>query len=92
MPGKLGRLIQKLYEADPLTCPKCSGVMRILAFIEEKTVIRGILEYLGLWDIPQRQPRQERGPPLTVDAEPMLVYADSQVIEYEEAYYVPQYM
>ena len=28
------RLIQKIYEADPLTCPKCRGIMRIISFIE----------------------------------------------------------
>jgi len=24
------RLIQKIYEVDPLTCPKCQGIMRII--------------------------------------------------------------
>ena len=26
------RLIKKIYEVDPLTCPKCGGQMRIIAF------------------------------------------------------------
>jgi hypothetical protein len=43
------RLIQKIYEVDPLTCPKCWGIMRILAFIEDREVIRAILKHLGLW-------------------------------------------
>ena len=34
------RLIQKIYEVDPLTCPKCQGRMRILAFIEDEEVTR----------------------------------------------------
>jgi len=34
------RLIQKIYEADPLTCPKCQGKMRIIAFIEDEEVTR----------------------------------------------------
>jgi hypothetical protein len=25
------KLIQKIYEVDPLVCPKCKGVMRIVA-------------------------------------------------------------
>ena len=29
------RLIQKIYEVNPLTCPKCQDRMRILAFIEQ---------------------------------------------------------
>lgn len=65
--------------------------MRILAFIEEAAVIRKILDHLGLWDIPKRQPKQGRGPPVIVEA-PLLVYADTQVIEYEDAYYIPEYL
>jgi hypothetical protein len=34
------RLIQKIYEVDPLVCPKCQGVMRIISFIEDPSVIR----------------------------------------------------
>ena len=43
------RLIQKIYEADPLVCPKCQGSMRIISFIEDPSVIRDILNHLGLW-------------------------------------------
>jgi len=28
------RLIQKIYEVDPLTCPKCRGTMRIISLCE----------------------------------------------------------
>ncbi len=34
------RLIQKIYETDPLCCPKCSGKMKILSFIEDPEVTR----------------------------------------------------
>jgi len=30
------RLIKKIYEVDPLICPKCGGQMRIIAFIGDK--------------------------------------------------------
>ena len=43
------RLIQKIYEIDPLTCPKCRGTMRIISFIEDQEVIKVILKHLGLW-------------------------------------------
>ncbi|MFH1991566.1 MAG: hypothetical protein ABIK98_04055 [Pseudomonadota bacterium] len=36
------RLIQKVYEVDPLTCPKCQGSMRVIAFIKNKGVPRGV--------------------------------------------------
>jgi hypothetical protein len=32
------RLIQKIYEVDPLICPKCQGEMRIIAFILAGTI------------------------------------------------------
>ncbi len=31
--------IRKVYETDPLTCPKCSGEMRIISFIDQAEVI-----------------------------------------------------
>jgi hypothetical protein len=34
-----GGLIQKIYEIDPLTCPKCHGPMAVIAFIEAEDVI-----------------------------------------------------
>ncbi len=40
--------IRKVYETDPLVCPKCSGEMRIISFIDQRDVIRKILEHLGL--------------------------------------------
>jgi hypothetical protein len=61
------RLIQKIYEVDPLICPKlvlnlpkeCQGRMKILAFIEDEEVIRKILKHLGLWDRKPRPPPKE---------------------------------
>ena len=41
------RLIQKIYEVDPLTCTKCRGRMRIIAFIEEPEIVKKILKHLG---------------------------------------------
>jgi len=53
------RLIQKIYEVDPLLCPKCQGQMKIISFIEEQAVIKQILQHLGLWEI------RNTGPPPT---------------------------
>src|SRR3989337_2930178 len=56
------RLIRKVYEVDPLECPKCRGPMRAIALIEDPIVVRAILEHLGRW-----QPRAlERAPPAPV--------------------------
>ena len=50
------RLIQKIYEVDPLVCPRCQGTMQIISFIEDQSVIRDILNHLGLWLIRARPP------------------------------------
>jgi hypothetical protein len=50
------QLIRKIYAVDPLTCPKCSGTMRIIAFIQDHEPVRTILKHLNLWDYPRRAP------------------------------------
>jgi hypothetical protein len=40
-----------------------------------------------LWEVPRRKATQSRGPPLPAAAEVMVVYAESQVVEDEEALY-----
>ena len=54
------RLIRKIYEADPLVCPRCKGPMRVIALIDDPAVVRRILEHLGRW---APEPA-ERGPPV----------------------------
>ncbi len=56
------RLIQKIYEVDPLTCPKCKGRMSILAFIKDEEVVEKILKHLGLWDRKARPPPKANAP------------------------------
>lgn len=54
------RLIKKIYEVDPLTCPKCGGQMRIIAFIEDYKIIRKILDYLGIYEFKRDRPPPKR--------------------------------
>ena len=49
-------LIKKIYEVDPLICPKCGGQMRIIAFIEDYKVIRKILDWLGIYEFKRDRP------------------------------------
>ena len=61
-------LIKRVYEVDPLFCPKCGGTMKIVAFIEKRDqaeVIEKILKHCGMWDRPaSRAPPQATGPPV----------------------------
>ena len=59
------RLIQKIYETDPLCCPKCSGKMEIISVIDDEDVIKRVLKHLDLWQIKQRPPPKATGPPNT---------------------------
>ena len=60
------RLIRKVYEADPLECPKCKGPMRVIALIDDPVVVREILVHLGRW-----QPEAlARAPPVPPEAWP----------------------
>jgi hypothetical protein len=65
-PRSWARLIRKVYEADPLECPKCKGPLRVIALIEDPAVVRAILTHLGRW-----QPKAvERAPPVPPGAWP----------------------
>jgi ribosomal protein S27E len=57
-------LIKRVYEIDPLACPKCGGTMKVIAFIEptQGVVIEKILRHCGLW-----RPSTPRAPPAVDD-------------------------
>ena len=88
--AKWRELIKKVWEADPLLCPRCSKEMRIVSLIDEKAVIERILRHLGLWQQGVRV-SPTTGPPESVDrviescfddpfpnydTEPVMVYAN----------------
>lgn len=54
--GNWTRLIQKIYEIDPLCCSACSRRMKVISIIERPYVIKKILRPLGLWDRNARPP------------------------------------
>ena len=62
MPSKTWReCIKKVWEVDPLECPKCGGEMKIISFIDESLLIRRILGHLELWQehVPKGLPPPE---------------------------------
>ncbi len=77
------RLIQKIYEVDPLTCPKCFKTMKIISFIENEEVIKKILKHLGLWEVKARPPPRPNASPPDVHID----YSDSQVPPCEDYLY-----
>jgi len=74
IPSKHWReLIKKVWEVDPMCCPKCQGEMKVVALIDCPGLIRRILEHLNLWEPINRMIRP-RSPPIE---------------EYPEAYLFP---
>ncbi len=60
------QLIHKVWEVDPLVCPRCGSEMKIIALIEDPAVIRRILTHLGLW---RERKGNERGTAPLVEPE-----------------------
>ena len=65
-------LLQQISEVDPLACPSCHGVMRIVAFITQSSAIDQILTHVrtrastavhtGARSPPPAGPRRQRAP------------------------------
>ena len=85
IPSKTWReCIKRVWEADPLACPKCGGEMKIISFIYKRTVIKKILDHLGVY----KENKNQRAPPLPkIDyTEPVeIVPSDDGWPGYEEA-------
>jgi hypothetical protein len=58
--------MRRTFGVDVLACPRCGGRLRLVALIDQTSVIQRILRHLGLpTDVPE--PRPARPPPCTVD-------------------------
>jgi hypothetical protein len=49
-------MIRKVYEADPLRCPRCGGRMRVVAFLTEYAVVDRIIRHLELTFVAEKPP------------------------------------
>jgi hypothetical protein len=76
------RLIQKIYEVDPLTCPTRQWPIRIISFIQDQEVIEKILKHLGLWLVKPKAPPRANAPSRQLEID----YSDSQVAFSEEPF------
>ena len=41
-------MIRKVYEVDPMVCPRCGATMKIIAFLTDYAVVDKIIEHLKL--------------------------------------------
>ncbi len=89
-PKKIPRLmwrecIKKIWEVDPLLCPHCGSLMKLISFIYERKIIRKILDHLDLHE--EDQPKRNKAPPLSRDfVERIIEFYDDGWPDYEEPF------
>jgi hypothetical protein len=71
------RLLARIYEVLPLTCPRCSGSIRLIAFITQPAAIGAIPTHLGEPITPPPLAPRARARPEFADAELALVLDQS---------------
>jgi hypothetical protein len=49
-------MIRKVYEVDPLLCPKCGGKMKVIAFLTDYSVVDRIINHLKVTFVADRPP------------------------------------
>jgi hypothetical protein len=49
-------MIRKVYEVDPMLCPKCGGVMKVVAFITAYPAVDRIIDHLKLRFVAEKPP------------------------------------
>jgi hypothetical protein len=49
-------MIRKVYEVDPMLCPKCGGRMKVIAFLTDFSVVDRIIDHLELTFVADRSP------------------------------------
>jgi hypothetical protein len=49
-------MIRKVYEADPMICPRCGGRMKVVAFLTDYAIVDRIIRHLGLTFATERPP------------------------------------
>ena len=64
-------MIRKVYEVDPLVCPRCGLTMRVIAFIMDFPVVDRIIDHLNLTFV------AERPPPLHIAYQEVLMAAET---------------
>jgi hypothetical protein len=49
-------MIRKVYEVDPMICPKCGGTMKVVVFITEYAAVDRIIDHLKLTFVAEKPP------------------------------------
>jgi Putative transposase/Transposase zinc-binding domain len=55
-------LLKRVFAVDVMVCSRCDGPMKVIAFLEEPSIVRGILEHLGLPAEPLPEAKAQASP------------------------------
>ena len=58
-------LMRRTFGVDVLACPRCGGRLRLVALIDQASVIQRILRHLGATEVPEPRPARPPPAPLT---------------------------
>jgi hypothetical protein len=64
------RLTKHVYEMDPLVCPRCAGLLRLVAFIEQREVVEQTLHISASSPPPVSPPSSSSGSSAPADRRP----------------------
>lgn len=68
-------MIRKVYEVDPMLCPRCGGTMRVIALLTDCAVFDRIIHHLKLTFLAERPtPPQIAHQEILMGAEPSAEY------------------
>lgn len=70
----MAKMIRKVYEVDPMLCPKCGGRMKVVAFITEVAVVDRIIDHLKLTFVAEKPPPESVFQDLPMVADPPVDY------------------
>jgi len=49
-------MIRKVYRIDPRLCPQCGGVMKVISFLADFSMVDRIIDHLELTFVAERPP------------------------------------
>jgi len=67
-------MIRKVYEVDPMKCPKCGNRMKIVAFLTQDSVVDRIIDHLKLSFVAEKPPPGSAFQDLLMVADPPVDY------------------
>jgi hypothetical protein len=74
-------LMRRVFDLDVLACPRCGGRLRIVATVYDPTIVRAILDYLGMASGPDPPRAAQSAPARSPAHEPWLTRPATQRTE-----------